>query len=147
MVRNLQIASLTCLSFPVPCSPLFLPLPFIFISLTGIISRLSWRWDLDHTRKEQQSGRAHFLCHQILSSLQAALLRLPPSRSPASQAGFFSEGRGGTWQMAAGSTFSSLDAHPSAERARERHMPELLTLPAEGKLCSFVGLVLKREHK
>lgn len=41
----------------------------------------------------------------------------------------------------------SLDAHSLAERARERHMLELPTLPAEGKLCSFVGLVLKGEHK
>ena len=83
VARSLQITSLGGSKPPCPLPPrfplLFPPLPFSIFPLTHTTSRLSWRMDLGHVRDEWQSGRAHVLCHKIVSSIQATLVPAPPS--------------------------------------------------------------------
>lgn len=149
MVRKLQVVSLCVSKLPVPVPPSSFslhPCPSPSFFLTHTISHSPWRMDLGHGCSAWQPGWARILYpalqkgHMPFSKpLSSPLSSSPRPRFPGRiQLGVK------RWLQAAPT--SNLNAHGAAESLGSTTW-ELLTLPTEGKVCSFVEFVLKGEHK
>lgn len=150
MVKELQIASLVCLSFPVPCSSfpfLFTPLPFTsFFSRTYHLSLL-WRRDLDYVMSGNLAGHISSItnwAHSLWKPRSSPLHRFP---RPCFTARI--QRRVKSWHSADGCRPCLHRTWMPTPQQKEPRAPYVGTaqVASKRKLCSFVGFVLKGEHK
>lgn len=149
MVKKLQIASLVCLSFPVPCSSfpfLFTPLPFTSLFFSHIPSLASLEKGVG-LRSGNLAGHISFItnwAHSLWKPRSSPLRCFP---RPCFTARI--QRRVKSWHSADGCRPYLRRTWMPIPQQKEPRAPYVGTaqVASRRKLCSFVGFVLKGEHK